>query len=304
MKLATTLGDFRRYCDTYEERVKHICEAGFRYLDLDMYTPSSGDALLISDDWKENAKKLKAYAENLGATFIQAHSPGGNPLETGEKFDNLLKYTIRSIEVCGEMGIKNTVVHAGMLNGISKEEYFERNREFFRLLIPAMEKCNVNVLCENSTRANMGQMYFTNSGSDMLEFVNYVGHPLFHACWDTGHANCEGNQYDEIMRLGDELYALHVNDNRGQKDEHLIPYFGTMNVDEIMHALIDTGYSGYFTFEASSCLRHSRYWLGNRRVFEKDTRLLEPQLFMQKQLEKLMFDTGKYILEKYNLYEE
>ena len=304
MKLATTLGDFRRYCDTYEERVKHICEAGFRYLDLDMYTPSTGDALLISDDWKENAKKLKSYAENFGATFIQAHSPGGNPLETGEKFDNLLKTTIRSIEVCGEIGIKNTVVHAGMLSGISKEEYFERNREFFRKLIPAMEKSGVNVLCENSTKANMGGMYFTNSGSDMLEFVKYVDHPLFHACWDTGHANCEGNQYDEIMTLGNELYALHINDNRGQKDEHLIPYFGTMNMDDVMHALIDSGYSGYFTFEASSCLRHSRYWLGNRRAFEEDDRLAEPQLFMQKQLEKLMFDTGKYILEKYNLYEE
>ena len=41
-----------------------------------------------------------------------------------------------------------------------------------------------------------------------------------------------------------------------------------------------------------------------RRAFEEDNRLAEPQLFMQKQLEKLMFDTGKYILEKYNLYEE
>ena len=75
-------------------------------------------------------------------------------------------------------------------------------------------------------------------------------------------------------------------------------------MDDVMHALIDSGYSGYFTFEASSCLRHSRYWLGNRRAFEEDNRLAEPQLFMQKQLEKLMFDTGKYILEKYDLYEE
>lgn len=304
MKLATTLGDFRGYCDTYEERVKHVCEAGFLYLDLDLYTADKNDALLVSDNWKENAKSLKSYAESLGATFIQAHSPGGNPLEKGEKFDYLLKTTIRSIEVCGKMGIKNTVVHAGMLKEISKEEYFERNREFFRKLIPTMEKCGVNVLCENSTKANMGGMYFTNSGSDMLEFVKYVDHPLFHACWDTGHANCEGNQYDEIMTLGDELYALHVHDNSGHRDEHLIPYCGTINMDDVMHALIDSGYSGYFTFEASSCLRHSRYWLGNRRVFEKDTRLLEPQLFMQKQLEKLMFDTGKYILEKYNLYEE
>ena len=77
MKLATTLGDFRGYCDTYEERVKHVCEAGFLYLDLDLYTADKDDALLVRDNWKENAKSLKSYAESLGATFIQAHSPGG-----------------------------------------------------------------------------------------------------------------------------------------------------------------------------------------------------------------------------------
>ena len=36
----------------------------------------------------------------------------------------------------------------------------------------------------------------------MVEFLNYVGHPLLHACWDTGHANCEGSQYDDIVTLG------------------------------------------------------------------------------------------------------
>ncbi len=304
MKLATTLGDFRTYCDTYEERVKHVCEAGFRYLDLDLYAAEKNDALLISENWKESAAKLKAYAEGFGATFVQAHSPGGNPLSKDGSYDSYLKATIRSIEVCGEMGIPNTVVHAGMLPGISKEEYFSLNREFFRQLFPAMEKYGVNVLCENSTKANMGQMYFTNSGKDMREFIEYVDHPLFHACWDTGHANCEGAQYEQIMTLGDEIYAIHVHDNSGRRDEHLIPYSGIMNMDDLMHALIDSGYKGYFTFEASSSLRPDKYWLGNRISFDRDERLLKPQLFMQKQIEKLMYDMGVYILKQYDLYED
>ena len=304
MKLATTTGDFFRFCSTYEECVKNVCEAGFKYIDLSMYTPAEDDRLLIRDDWMDCVESIRKTADKYGAIFVQAHSPGkGNPAYKDEYYDNLVKMTKRSIEVCGVLGIKNTVVHAGTLEGISKDEFFERNREFFRLLIPEMEKHNVNVLCENSTDANMRGKYFTNSGKDMLEFVKYLNHPLFHACWDTGHANVEGSQYDEIMTLGSELYAVHINDNRGKADEHIIPYLGTMNMDEIMNALIDSGYKGYFTFECDSSLINPKNWIASRHVFEKDTRLLHPQLFMQKHMEKLMYEIGEYALKAYNCFE-
>lgn len=303
MKLATTTEDFRKFCKTYKEQVENVCEAGFKYIDLGMYVVDNDDSLLIRDDWKKCAEELKITADKYGAKFVQAHSPGGNPLKE-EGFDELLKATLRSIEVCGEMGIKNIVVHAGLLPEIGKEEFFEKNKQYYQKLFPTAEKCGVNILCENSTAVNAGEMYYTNSGTDMAEFVKYVNHPLFHICWDTGHANCEGNQYDDIKALGKELYALHIHDNRGMQDEHLIPYLGTINMDEVINALIEIGYEGYFTFEAESSLRPSRYWLGHRKTFEGDTRLLEPQFFMQTKLEKLMYDMGEYILKSYNLFEE
>lgn len=82
-----------------------------------------------------------------------------------------------------------------------------------------------------------------------------------------------------------------------------IPYFGTVNMDDVMYGLLDIGYKGYFTFEASSTLRHKDYWLGKRRGFLQDSRLENLQLFMQKQLEKLMYEIGKYILTAYNCFE-
>ena len=127
---------------------------------------------------------------------------------------------------------------------------------------------------------------------------------MIHGCWDTGHANCEGNQYDEIMALGDELYAIHYNDNRGSRDEHTAPFFGTLNHDEVICALVDVGYKGYFTLECTSSLRPYKYWIGDRREFSRETRLREPQLFMQRHVEALMYDTSKWMLESYNLFEE
>jgi len=305
MKLATTTGDFDFWCHDYMEGVKNVCDAGFRYIDLGMYSVWENDSLLLNEDWRDYAKKLNEYAHSREAQFVQAHSPGGNPLDTGNLgYERLINTTIRSIEVCGELGIPNIVVHAGFGKTLSKEEYFEKNKEFYKKLFPAMEKHNVCVLCENSTAANMGDMYYTNSGADMKSFVEYVDHPLFHACWDTGHANTEGSQYDEIKTVGSDLYAVHIHDNRGACDEHIIPWFGTISMDEVMHALIDSGYKGYFTFEAESSLRKSKSFFGDRRTFNKECRLVEPQLFMQKHLEKFLFEIGVYILKSYNCYEE
>lgn len=304
MKIATTTGDFRNYCKDDESRIYELHRAGFRYMDLDMYV-FNPDSPYMQSDWKKETNHLKEVAKNLGMQFVQAHSQGGNPLsEDSSHVDFIVDATIRSIEICKELGIKNTVVHSGYAKGISKEESFERNRTFYQKLFPAMECCGVNVLIENSTKANMGEMYFVNSGKDMREFLEYVGHPQLHACWDTGHGNCEGSQYQHILDLGKELFAIHYNDNHGYKDEHLIPFLGTLNHDEIMHALLDVSFKGYFTLEASSCLIPKRYWLGGRKKFELDNRLAEPQLFMQRKLEELMYQTAEYILSSYNMFEE
>jgi len=300
MKLATTTGDFSLFCPTYEEKIKHIYEAGFKHIDLGMYTITETNPLFFGDDWQKSANDILEYAKSLGVDFVQAHSPNGNPLVEGEPFDILIERTIRSIEVCGMLGIPNNVVHFGWAEGISRKECFERNREFYRKLFPAMEKHNVNVLCENSTSVNMGDMECLKTGADMREFIEFVNHPLFHACWDTGHANCEGPQYNEILDIGEHLYAVHINDNLQNYDAHVMPYFGTINMDEVMTALTKMDYKGYFTFEAGNSFRLPKY----RRPFEKNDRLFKPTFMMKKHLENLMYDMGKYMLEQYNCFEE
>ena len=303
MRIATTTGDFTKYAENDSQRIRELYDAGFRYIDLDMYS-FTPDSPYMQDSWREEAEKIKALAEELGMKFVQAHSQGGNPLsDDTAHVDFLVAATIRSIEICQVLGIENTVVHFGFAKGISKEQAFERNRDFFRRLFPAMERCGVNVLVENSTKVNLGDMYYPNTAKDILEFLEYADHPRLHVCWDTGHGNCEGHQYDEIVALGDQLYAIHYNDNHGFKDEHLIPFMGTLNHDEIINALMAIDYKGYMTLECSSSLIRKNYWLGGRRSFKTDTRLAEPQLFMQRRLEILLYETAKYILESYGIFE-
>jgi hypothetical protein len=83
-----------------------------------------------------------------------------------------------------------------------------------------------------------------------------------------------------------------------------MPYFGTLNMDDVMNGLIDSGYQGYFTFEVVAALRKSGSRHGKRHTFERDTRLLEPTMEMQMDLERLMYTIGKHCLTSYGMFEE
>ena len=299
MEIATTTGDLIRHEDflTDEAAIRGLYEAGFRNIDFSMYrfTP---DCVYMQDNWRDEVLELKAVADELGMKFVQAHSQGGNPLNPDEA-DFLVAAVLRSIEICEILGIENTVVHAGYQEGLTKEQWFEANKVFYEKLLPTAEKCGVNVLCENSTSKNMGTMYYVNTGADMREFIEYVNHPNFHACWDTGHANCEGSdQYNDIVTLGDELYAIHYADNVGYSDAHLMPYFGTLDPDPIMKGLQAINFKGYFTLECDGGSRVKSLWRGPEipalegLKFNRMTRMQE---------EKLLYETAEYILSTYDM---
>ena len=303
MKIATTTCDLELLKEDHIEKVRILAEAGFRYIDFSFYNIDKEKSPFMTEGWQEYVKELKQTAEELGVKFVQAHSPVGNPFKD-EGYDDLLASTIRSIEVCGMLGIEDIVVHSGWAEGIGKEEFFARNREFYRQLFPAMERYHVSVLIENSAKANMGDFYYFLDGAEMREFLDYVDHPLLNACWDTGHANIEGHQYEDIMALGERLKALHINDNLGYCDQHIAPFMGTLSVDEVVKALIDSGFKGYFTFEACDVVKNGKHWLQMRHPFEGDERLYNPPIAVYKAMEKFIFEIGRAIMEAYGLYEE
>ena len=142
------------------------------------------------------------------------------------------------------------------------------------------------MLTENFNKMFDEHYYWVDSAEDLLELIEYVNHPLLKACWDVGHGNLqELPQHEALKILGDNVRALHIQDNMGNDDHHTFPYTGTLNFDSIMHGLQDINYKGYFTFEA-------------------DTRCLRLPLEFRKRYETILYDIGKFILTQYNCFEE
>lgn len=298
MKLATTTSDFTMFGASFLDSIKLIHDAGFRYIDVGV-----NESLVGHDNWREDAKRLLDYAESLDMKFVQAHSPDGNAFDWDYR-DRLVEITDRSIELCGILGIPNIVVHSGWDFTFTQDQFHEEAYKYHQLFFPTMEKYNINVLIENTTSKNLGGYAAWFTGADMLEFLRYANHPLMHAVWDTGHGNTEGNQYEQLVTLGKELYGIHVHDNSEHGDEHILPYLGTLNMDDLINGLMDADYKGYFTFEVLGTLRDAGSRHGKRHVFERDQRLLNPTLEMQIDLERLLYTIGKHCLSAYNIFEE
>lgn len=188
--IATTTSDLygKAGYETDEKIIRGLHEAGFKYIDFSMYYFTE-DSVYMQDGWEMEVSNLKAVADELDMEFVQAHSVGTNPLsDIADEAEFVVEATIRSIEICEMLGIENIVVHAGWKDGVSKQTWFNENKAFYDKLLPTAQECGVNVLCENSTRKNMGDRYYLYTGSEMREFIEFVNHPNFHGCWDTGHA--------------------------------------------------------------------------------------------------------------------
>ena len=45
------------------------------------------------------------------------------------------------------------------------------------------------------------------------------------------------------------FWATHIADNHGEHDEHLLPFYGTIDWNSVVHALKETDYQGDLTYE-------------------------------------------------------
>ena len=299
MKLSTSTGDFAAYTQHQSEAIGWIAQSGFRYIDYNFATDCARKNGIYGGDFDNYVDGIKRRADELGVAFVQAHAPAGQPFVQG--WDELVEQTVLCVKACAGLGIKHLVVHSAYAPDLSVEETIEKNKEFYTPILRAAEEHDVYILTENFNKMTKPNVFWIDNATDLLRLIEYVDHPLFQAVWDTGHANLQELAQDEELRLlGSHVRALHVQDNLGDRDTHLAPYMGTLNLDAVMHGLQEIGFHGYFNFEVGPFFAQ----VGRRRVYEADKRLRLPPLELRLKAEELLYEIGKCALEAYNCFEE
>lgn len=88
------------------------------------------------------------------------------------------------------------------------------------------------------------------SASDLSDLIEEALDGLdVGVCLDYGHAHLMGDVGEAIETLSGHLLTTHVHDNGGRRDDHLVPFAGTIDWDAAMMSTQKIGYDGLFMLE-------------------------------------------------------
>lgn len=293
--------------DRPDDSIRFIKSCGFEAIDfsLEGYFKKTFDETTLTSAYDrgidavvDHYRPLKKALQENGVKISMSHAP--YPIyfpDNKEKSSYLISVVGKMIAVCEFLECPAIVVHANYSNDgedLKKEQEIIINN--FIRFIPAAKKHGITVCLENAMRAFNGYIY-EGTCTDAVEACYYVdtlndiaGEKLFGFCFDTGHALAASRDlYRYVTTLGSRLINIHIHENNGTKDSHLIPYTqkdssGYQPVadwDRFLKGLKQIGYSGPINFET---------FLGYKS-FPEDVR---PAVF------RLLCDIGKYFRKTIN----
>lgn len=267
MNISTSLNVFEIH-HPIGKQIRRCKEAGFHTLDFNYWDYQEKIALMTWQEEEAWALNIRAAADAEGVRFTQMHGPvhGGSFTEMvmNLNVESFLIMASRALRVASILGVPWVVFHPSPLSlqgGESHQKVLDYNVDFYRKLLPVMDETGVGIALENIFDRTGGEIglfrrVYCAIPEQLAELLEKLDHPLFGACWDTGHGHRQGlYQGPSIRMLGKWLKTLHIQDNNGLHDQHLLPYLGTINWKGVISTLREVGYQGDFTYEAHNSVR-------------------------------------------------
>ncbi|MDN4526654.1 sugar phosphate isomerase/epimerase family protein [Fictibacillus fluitans] len=129
-----------------------------------------------------------------------------------------------------------------------KQECLERVAERILRLDEVAKPCGVDLLLENLIPDHLN--YCHQVASNLNEWLELIHNTQVKACLDTGHLNLMGHELeDTINRLGTSLGAMHLSENDGKADLHLLPGDGNHFTKDAGEYLTSHQFAGPVIYE-------------------------------------------------------
>jgi sugar phosphate isomerase/epimerase len=240
------------------------CFYSRRFLDvIDEIRASGFDAIEVCSfpmhlDYHDLAAVAEAGARlrALGIRPASFHAPFADriditSLEAGVR-EAAVDELIKAAEAAALMGVETLVLHPG-----PEREGRPPEAEFLEHMRHAAESLNVvaDRCCELKVRLvleNMLPHLLFGHINDMLYLLGSIRNCDVAACLDTGHAALARELPTVINKLSGHLHMVHVNDNRGDRDEHLAPGEGQIDWPWVLRELQRHQFKGTLILELSS----------------------------------------------------
>ncbi len=206
---------------------------------------------------------LRDASKSTGVVISQMHAPFPIWIRDREDLnERIFGILDKCFAICEFVGCPAIVVHPSP--AATRKEELELNLEVYSSLIPLIKKykgvkiCLENIFTHQGLRIIEGRLAIADDACALVDLLNErAGGDYFGFCFDIGHANLANCRIGDFVRaLGDRLTILHIHDNDGKEDLHMIPYSylerdlrTLIDWESFVEALHEINYQGVLSFE-------------------------------------------------------
>ncbi len=185
-------------------------------------------------DWF-NGHTLKLHS--LHAPTSRESSPGresGAPvsiseLERGRRMDSVDEVK-RALEVAERAPFEVMVLHVGSSRDESDPRKWDAAFTSLEHLVLFARQRGVTIALENTP----GELA---TPANLRHFLEDTRLPGLRLCFDSGHAHIDPGAVQGMETMRGLAITTHLHDNHGEKDEHLLPFGGTIEWEKLLKAM-------------------------------------------------------------------
>jgi sugar phosphate isomerase/epimerase len=151
-----------------------------------------------------------------------------------------------AIRISSDLGIEIITIHPGHkspLGAYFEDKFIKTNIESIRELDKTQKEYGVILALENMPRMWISLCHDAKQMKELIEGTDIK------LCFDFGHAYISDTVY-EILDLKEDFINIHIHDNNGDRDHHLVLGEGNMDIPDILGKL--KGYSGDYIIESTN----------------------------------------------------
>lgn len=162
-----------------------------------------------------------------------------------------------SILACDILEAGMVTVHPGRCTYWMREDTFSQARDWYREYMLECWGYARELGVKLAVETGMGAADYPRTVNQIVELAGYfeglgvtidVAH-MFISAHEAGSRDPEGDIVGAIDNIGDKLYDVHLHDNHGVTDEHLVPGKGSVDFERVLEALKAAGYDGPLVLE-------------------------------------------------------
>ncbi len=266
MKLSMT-SDYAAGTGCPEPYLRQIADAGFTHVH---WCHQWCTDFLYS---RHEIARIAAWLKEYNLSLVDLHASAGqekrwvSPREYERQAG--CELVENRIDMAARLGADVVIMHTGGEpdDEAEREVFWRQLHQSLDALRPFAKERGVRIAIENG-----GNDDFRVLRTLFGEYeASYLG-----LCYDSGHGNIGGKGLDHLDGVRDRLISVHLHDNDGGSDQHLVPFDGTADWQRLAGLMAHSSYTKCVSMETS--MRHYENQDEAevlRRAFERGQELTE-----------------------------